>query len=429
MLGLRERREHEEDDREKEREEGREPAQEFEVVRRLGAGSYAVVYLVREVLDRPPPRVLDGLDRDERGVDADDIDLDSLGHGFWDDDECFDGSFYYNDDDDDDDDGGGGGAFDLDLDGLDGCRRGRRNGNARDGKRVYYGREYAVKVLSKAGMDEEALEAQLAEANIHQSLPAHPNIVTLHRTLETPSFLLLVLEFVPGEDLFYFLEQARDHYEPEPPSANASRHLANRSTTDVSVLSVNTLNTTRTPPTPSLLSTLNEKQLLGKRRLKLIASMFAQMCEAVAVCHDVGVYHRDIKPENFIVTDGWAEDERRVVVVKLTDFGLSTRDAESSDMDCGSAPYMSFECRNNCAPTYAPRAADVWSLGIVLVNMLYHINPWTDTTQGVCPSFSAFLAAPEHFFLQRFAGIAPPVAAFLAHRVFCVLPAHDPADT
>jgi len=32
----------------------------------------------------------------------------------------------------------------------------------------------------------------------------------------------------------------------------------------------------------------------------------------------------------------------RKVVVKLTDFGLSTTDPESSDMDCGSAPYMSY---------------------------------------------------------------------------------------
>ena len=83
------------------------------------------------------------------------------------------------------------------------------------------------------------------------------------------------------------------------------------------------------------------------------------MCEAVAVCHDVGVYHRDIKPENFIVTDGWApsradsddeSDERspmdgdftRKVIVKLTDFGLSTNEVHSADMDCGSAPYMSY---------------------------------------------------------------------------------------
>ena len=70
------------------------------------------------------------------------------------------------------------------------------------------------------------------------------------------------------------------------------------------------------------------------------------MCQAVAACHAVHVFHRDIKPENFIVTDGWVESpdgkrERRVVV-KLTDFGLSTNDVESEDMDCGSAPYMSY---------------------------------------------------------------------------------------
>lgn len=72
------------------------------------------------------------------------------------------------------------------------------------------------------------------------------------------------------------------------------------------------------------------------------------MCEAVAVCHDVGVFHRDIKPENFIVTDGFAQSNlnprtrERKVIVKLTDFGLSTREEESGDMDCGSAPYMSY---------------------------------------------------------------------------------------
>jgi serine/threonine protein kinase len=224
------------------------------------------------------------------------------------------------------------------------------------------------------------------QVTIHQALPTHPNIVTLHGTFETPAYLLLLLEFVPGEDLFYFLEQDRDHYDPEP--AEGALELM------------------RTPPTPGLLSSTHPAQLLSRTRLKLIASMFGQMCEAVAACHDVQVFReflpprgaymqlrrfpdRDIKPENFIVTDGFATGldgrRERKVIVKLSDFGLSTTDTDSSDMDCGSAPYMSFgkrifvlivsitdqvaECRNNIAPTYRPRAADVWSLGIVLINM------------------------------------------------------------
>lgn len=174
------------------------------------------------------------------------------------------------------------------------------------------------------------------QATIHQSLPAHPNIVTLHRTLETPSFLLLLLEFVPGEDLFYFLEQARDHYEVDPLASDLSTTPPSDSSCSSS----------RTPSSPSLLSSLAPSQLLSRTRLRLIASMFSQMCEAVATCHDNSVFHRDIKPENFIVTDGWTTlpDGRRErkVVVKLTDFGLSTTDTDSADMDCGSAPYMSF---------------------------------------------------------------------------------------
>lgn len=74
--------------------------------------------------------------------------------------------------------------------------------------------------------------------------------------------------------------------------------------------------------------------------------MFSQMCDAVAACHARNVFHRDIKPENFIVTDARHIDadgtSERKVVVKLTDFGLSTNDVQSSDMDCGSAPYMSY---------------------------------------------------------------------------------------
>ncbi|EIN11724.1 kinase-like protein [Punctularia strigosozonata HHB-11173 SS5] len=321
-----------------------EPAAEFEVVKRLGTGSYAVVYLVREVLSR--------------GTVSED-------------DHCNVGR--------------------LELD------------DASSRHSVEYGREYAIKVLSKANLDQDALEAQMTEVTIHQSLPSHPNIVTLHRTYETSSYLLLLLEFVPGEDLFYFLEQARDH-----------AHTA---------IAEGASPSSRTPPTPGLLSSMHPDQLLSRTRLRLVSSMFAQMCEAVGTCHDAGVFHRDIKPENFIVTDGWtAVDGRqeRKVIVKLSDFGLSTTDVDSADMDCGSAPYMSYECRNNIAPTYKPRAADVWSLGIVLINMLYHYNPWTDTTAGGCSSFELFRQQPVNFFMQRFAGMTLPVAEFLAHKVFCI---------
>ncbi|KAH8823059.1 hypothetical protein DL96DRAFT_1532556 [Flagelloscypha sp. PMI_526] len=328
-----------------------QPHSTFQVVRRLGTGSYAVVYLVREVFLAPSSS--------------------SSGEG----------SIFGS----------------MDVGGPPVPSRPHS---------VVYGHEYAIKCLSKADLDEDQLNAQMSEVKIHQSLHSHPNIVTLHRTLETASFLLLLMEYVPGEDLFYFLEQARDHFDIPPQPDDASM-------------------ASNTPPTPCLLSTLHPSQLLSRTRLRLVASMFAQMCEAVAAAHAQGVYHRDIKPENFIVTDGFVErpdrSRERKVFVKLTDFGLGTTDRDSGDMDCGSAPYISYECRNNVAPSYRTDAADVWSLGIVLINMLYHHNPWTDTSQGVCGSFSLYRSDPVKFFMTRFAGMNRVVAEFLTTKIFCIL--------
>jgi serine/threonine protein kinase len=130
---------------------------------------------------------------------------------------------------------------------------------------------------------------------------------------------------------------------------------------------------------------------LSRSRLQLITSIFSQICDAVAYCHAQQVFHRDIKPEAIILTNGWIVSSdgmpRKKVLAKLTDFELSTKQVQSCDMDCGSTPYMSHgmvtfflvfvyvikvwyvECRNNLGPTYCPRGSDIWSLGIILINM------------------------------------------------------------
>lgn len=369
----------------------------YEVVRRLGSGSYAVVYLVRE--------------------------------------------------------------------------RGRRK------------REFALKCLSKHDLEEEQLETQLFEARIHLLLPIHPNIVTLHETLQTKNWLFLMLELCPGEDLFYWLERSRD---ASPPPAHSrlfgSKHLDKgmdiMSSSRLSSSSIpfsssqlfsglaNSYNSPNvgfgssqysespasllfahhngmpqsmgsphaaTPPTPSLLSSFSANTLLTTRRLRLIASMFSQMCEAVAVCHDAGVSHRDIKPENFICCDSveletvaegddkpdFGPQAKRKVVVKLTDFGLATTDEESGDVECGSKPYMAYECRNNLGPSYRPAPADVWSLGIVLINMLFHRNPWKDPTEGDA-NFDAYFGDPISFLQSKFTGIGKEVASYIAEHVLCI---------
>ncbi|KAI8852090.1 kinase-like domain-containing protein [Chytridium lagenaria] len=68
----------------------------------------------------------------------------------------------------------------------------------------------------------------------------------------------------------------------------------------------------------------------------IVRSMFGQLCEGLAHCHSRGYYHRDIKPENCLV-------DLATMTIKLTDFGLVTRDTWSREMGCGSARYLAPE--------------------------------------------------------------------------------------
>ena len=72
-------------------------------------------------------------------------------------------------------------------------------------------------------------------------------------------------------------------------------------------------------------------------------------------------------------------------------------------------------------PTYATGPADVWSLGIVLINMLYHTYPWQTTAIGQCRYFDDFLREPIACCMDRLPGLTPAVAEFFARRVFCLL--------
>ncbi|KAF8911264.1 hypothetical protein CPB85DRAFT_1435014 [Mucidula mucida] len=104
------------------------------------------------------------------------------------------------------------------------------------------------------------------------------------------------------------------------------------------------------------------------------------LLDAVEYCHTLGIYHRDLKPENVLCFDNGLR-------VAITDFGLATTDKVSSEFRTGSVYHMSPECQGGefaLSGTYSPMANDVWSLGIILLNLA--TGPYLRDPQNFLPT-------------------------------------------
>ncbi|KAH7405522.1 hypothetical protein KP509_15G073900 [Ceratopteris richardii] len=94
----------------------------------------------------------------------------------------------------------------------------------------------------------------------------------------------------------------------------------------------------------------------------------AEIVSAVAHLHRHGIIHRDLKPENILLD---AEGH-----VKLTDFGLAKEidDSKPANSLCGTVEYMAPEI---ILAKGHGKAADWWSVGILLFEMLTGQPPFT----------------------------------------------------
>ena len=105
------------------------------------------------------------------------------------------------------------------------------------------------------------------------------------------------------------------------------------------------------------------------------AKAVARVADALAYAHARGVIHRDIKPANILVdSDG---------LVFLTDFGLSAFSHALGDRPArivGTLPYLAPELLDGNAA--ASEATDIFSLGVVLYQLLTGRLPWNSREIG-----------------------------------------------
>jgi serine/threonine protein kinase/tetratricopeptide (TPR) repeat protein len=121
--------------------------------------------------------------------------------------------------------------------------------------------------------------------------------------------------------------------------------------------------------------TVDVKLARGPLPVDEAVSIAAQTAAGLAKAHEVGITHRDVKPANILVTTEG--------VVKVLDFGIAkfgegahlTREGTA----VGTLPYMSPE---QLAGETVDLRTDIWSLGVVLYQMLAGRLPFTGDNPG-----------------------------------------------
>ncbi|HEY0379038.1 MAG TPA: protein kinase [Pyrinomonadaceae bacterium] len=194
------------------------------------------------------------------------------------------------------------------------------------------GRKIALKLLPRSFADDaERLRRFRQEARTASALN-HPNIVTIHEIGEHDGRRFIATELIEGQ-------------------------------------------------------TLRQRLSAGPLALSEALDIILQAASAVAAAHEAGIVHRDVKPENVML--------RRDGYVKVLDFGLAKLTGPkaghgsgpeattamlgntSPGVVMGTAHYMSPEQARGLA---TDARTDVWSLGVVLYEMLAGRAPFEGAT-------------------------------------------------
>ncbi|KAK7329831.1 hypothetical protein VNO77_24011 [Canavalia gladiata] len=178
------------------------------------------------------------------------------------------------------------------------------------------GQKVAIKVIDKHMIMENNLKYQVKREISTMKILHHPNVVRIHEVIGTKTKIYIVMEYVSGGQLLDKMSYAKK---------------------------------------------LNE---IEARKL------FQQLIDAVDYCHNKGVYHRDLKPENLLLDNKGN--------LKVSDFGLSALQKPNDVLNtrCGSPCYVAPELL--LSKGYDGAAADVWSCGVILFELLAGYLPFED---------------------------------------------------
>jgi len=189
-------------------------------------------------------------------------------------------------------------------------------GKVKKAKHKITGHEVAIKILNRNKIKNMEV-VNKTKREIENALRfRHPHIIKMYQVYSSPTDLFLVMEYVPGGELFDYI---------------------------------------------------CKKGKLGEDEAR---RFFQQIISGVDCCHRQKVVHRDLKPENLLLDQN--------MNVRIADFGLSNilTDGEFLKTSCGSPNYAAPEVISG--KLYAGPEVDIWSSGVILYALLCGTLPFDD---------------------------------------------------
>lgn len=174
----------------------------------------------------------------------------------------------------------------------------------------------AIKILKKKCFCESSDIDRVTREIYILKVIQHPYLIHLYEIINLEDKIFVIMEFVPGGELFEYIES------------------------------------------------------VGRLEEVEACRIFQQVVSAIEYLHSQNIAHRDLKPENILLD--FKKD------VKIIDFGLSNlfKDGEKLRTSCGSPCYAPPEMILN--KNYDPIKADIWSAGIILYQMVCGVLPFED---------------------------------------------------
>jgi serine/threonine protein kinase len=184
-------------------------------------------------------------------------------------------------------------------------------------------KELVIKIINHSRIGVEWKEKCLNnEMNVMLKLSKHPNIVKCHECIKTRKLAYIVMDFAANGSIGDYL-----------------------------------------------------KRMGRPLKESKVKPWFADILRAVTFAHSKGMAHRDLKPDNFLLN--------RENKALLSDFGFAclTQDRDKTRIMkgtyCGSAQYMAPELHSLAeGNVYDAKAADVYSLGVCLFEMINFFLPF-----------------------------------------------------